>query len=121
MGQTMTVTVTNGARREVRHFATNRSITGMSIERFASAEAAAPGLKPPHILARRLFELGGVNSVSLYSNTLTVEADPSAWNALEPQVISVIEHFFHFYGEGAGYSVAALAPYGIDRKPSPVQ
>ncbi len=120
MGQTMTVTVTNGARREVRHFATNRSITGMSIERCASPEAAAPGLKAPHILARRLFELG-VKSVSLYSNTVTVEADPSQWNTLEPQIIATIEHLFHFYGDQAGYSVEALAPYGIDRKPSPVQ
>ncbi len=120
MGQTLTVTVTHGARREVRNFATNRSITGMMIERFPNAESAVGGTKAPHILARRLFELG-VKSVSLYSNTVTVEADPSQWAVLEPKVTHAIEHLFHYYGDGAGYSVEALAPYGVDRLPSPVQ
>lgn len=92
----------------------------MSVERFPTAESAAGGTKPPQILARRLFELG-VRSVSLYSNTVTVEADPARWGALEGQVTAAIEHLFHFYGDNAGWSVEALAPYGVDRKPSPVQ
>ncbi len=120
MGQTLTVTVTHGARREVRNFATNRSITGMAIERFPTAAIAAQGTKPAHILARRLFALG-VSSVSVYSNTVTVEADPARWTELEPQVSSAIEHLFHYYGDGAGWSVEALAPFGINRLPSPVQ
>ena len=120
MGQTLTVTVTHGARREVRNFATNRSITGMAIERFTSAEIAAQGTKPGNVLAQRLFALG-VASVSVYSNTVTVEAEPSKWAGLEPQVVDTIEHLFHFYGENAGYSVAALKPFGIERLPSPVQ
>src|SRR5205814_1398601 len=73
MGQTLTVTVTPGARPEVRHFATDRSITGMAIERFADAESAAGGTKPANVLARRLFELGA-SGVTVYSNTVTVEA-----------------------------------------------
>lgn len=120
MGQTLTVTMTHGARREVRNFATNRSITGMEIERFTSAEAAAIGTKPGNVLAQRLFALG-VSSVSVYSNTVTVEAEPSKWGALEPVVTSTIEHLFHFYGDGAGWSVEALKPHGIERLPSPVQ
>ena len=120
MGQTLTVTVSPGARPEVRNFATDRSITGMATERFADAEAAARGTKPANVLACRLFELG-VRSVSVYSNTVTVEADAGTWAALEPKVLHLIEHLFHYYGDDAGWSVEALEPYGIHRTPSPVQ
>ncbi len=120
MGQTLTVTVTEGARPEVRHFATDRSITGMAIERFPDADAAARETKPANVLARRLFELG-VRSVAVYSNTVTVEADAGAWGTLEPKVRHLIEHLFHYYGDDAGWSVEALEPYGIHRTPSPVQ
>src|SRR3954471_21503872 len=121
MGQTLNVTVTPGARPEVRNFSTDRSITGMAIERFTDAENAARATKPANVLARRLFEMAGVRSVSVYSNTVTVEADADAWATLEPAVTHAIEHLFHYYGDAAGWSVAALEPYGIHRTPSPVQ
>jgi hypothetical protein len=120
MGQTITVEVTQGARPDVRVLSCNRSITGMATERFTSAEEAARGTKPPHVLARRLFELGA-RSVTIYSNTVTVEADPTGWAELEPKARHVIEHLFHYYGDDAGWSVEALEPYGIHRTPSPVQ
>jgi hypothetical protein len=120
MGQTLTVAVTPGARPEVRNFATDRSITGMAIERFPDAASAARATKPANVLARRLFEMG-VRSVSVYSNTVTVEADAAAWPALEPKVTHAIEYLFHYYGDDAGWSVEALEPYGIHRTPSPVQ
>ncbi len=120
MGQTLTVTVSPGARPEVRNFSTDRSITGMAVERFPNADVAAGATKPANVLARRLFELG-VRSVSVYSNTVTVEADAAQWAELEPKVLHAIEHLFHYYGDGAGWSVEALVPYGIQRTPSPVQ
>src|SRR5262245_3485493 len=120
MGQTITVEVTPGARTDVRVFSCNRSITGMAIERFPSAEAATAGTKPPHVLARRLFELGA-RSVTIYSNTVTVEADPDGWAGLEPDAVAAIEHLFNYYGDAAGWSPEALAAYGIETKPSPVQ
>jgi hypothetical protein len=121
MGQTLTVTVTPGARPEVRNFATDRSITGMAIERFADAASASRATKPANVLARRLFEMGPVRSVAVYSNTVTVEADAGAWAELEPKVTHAIEYLFHYYGDDAGWSVEALEPYGIHRTPSPVQ
>src|SRR5947209_6226986 len=120
MGQTITVTVTPGARPDVRVLAADRSITGMAIERFGSAADAARGTKPPHVLARRLFELGA-RSVTVYSNTVTVEADPAAWTELEAKAVAALEHLFHYYGDSAGWSPEALAAYGIETKPSPVQ
>lgn len=120
MGQTMTVTVTPGVRPDVRTFATNRSITGMAVERYPSVAAAQAGTKPPDVLARRLFDLGA-RSVTIYSNVVTVDADAAAWAQLEPSASAAIEHLFNFYGDGAGWSPEALAAYGVEYKPSPVQ
>ncbi len=120
MGQTLSVTVTPGVRAEVRSFTTDRSITGMAVERFPNA-AAATGAKPPQVLARRLFELSGVRSVAVYSNAVTVEADAGAWAGLEASVVATIAHLFEYYGDDAGWSVDALAKFGIERIASPVQ
>jgi hypothetical protein len=120
MGQTMTVTVTPGVRPDVRTFSTNRSITGMAVERYPSLAVAETATKPPNVLARRLFELGA-RTVTIYSNVVTVEADPGAWADLEPQATLAIEHLFNFYGDGAGWSPEALAAFGVEYKPSPVQ
>ena len=59
--------------------------------------------------------------MTVYSNVVTVEADPSRWATFEPKAIAAIEHLFNYYGDAAGWSVAALAAYGIESLPSPVQ
>jgi len=92
----------------------------MAIERFVDSKAAAVGTKPANVLAQRIFALGA-DKVTVYSNTVTVEAEAQMWAGLEPKIVDAIEHLFHFYGEGAGWSVDALKPFGIDRLPSPVQ
>ncbi|MEA2817992.1 MAG: hypothetical protein QOI93_5903, partial [Rhodospirillaceae bacterium] len=106
MGQTITVTSRQGSRPEVRFFDTNRSLTGMEIERYASL-ADVHWQRPPDVLAKRLFELGA-EVVTIYSNVVTVEASVEAWPALEGQVEHVITHLFHYYGDDAGWSPAAL-------------
>jgi hypothetical protein len=120
MGQTITVTVTPGARPEVHVLSCNRSLTGMEVARYLTADAATRGARPPDVLARRLFELGA-QSVTIYSNTVTVEADPAVWSELEPKAVAALEHLFNYYGDAAGWSPDALAAYGIESKPSPVQ
>lgn len=118
MGQTLTVTVIPGASAGVRTFTTNRSVTGMATERFPDA-ASATGSKPAQVLARRLFDLAGVRSVTVYSNTVTVEAD--SWASIQSQAEATVAHLFEYYGDDAGWSVDALAKFGIERLPSPVQ
>ena len=120
MGQTLTVSVTQGASPDIRHYATDRSITGMAIERFPDAASAARGAKPANVLARRLFELGA-QSVTIYSNTVTVKMDAVPCDGCEQRIIDAIALLFHYYGDDAGWSVEALEPYGIHRTPSPVQ
>ena len=105
MGQTITAKSRAGSRPEIVIFELDRSITGMAIERCASAEAAT-GNRVVDVLARRLFA-AGAKAVTIYSNVVTVEAPPGAWPALEEKVRFVIEHLFHYYGEDAGWSPEA--------------
>jgi hypothetical protein len=112
MGQTITMTSREGSRPEVRFFDTNRSLTGMAIEHYASPEEVH-WQRPPDVLAQRLFELGAT-AVTIYSNVVTVEAPVSAWPDLESRIGHIIEHLFNYYGDDAGWSPGAL---GV--KPSP--
>jgi scaffold Nfu/NifU family protein len=116
MGQPITVTTRTGTRPEVRFFEANRSLTGMAIETYQSAEDAV-GDRPPDVLARRLFGLGATR-VTVYSNVVTVEAPAAAWPDLEPKIIHTIEHLFEFYGDEAGWSFAAR---GVEATASKVE
>jgi hypothetical protein len=116
MGQPITVTVRTGARREVRFFDTNRSLTGMAIETY-TVESRPDGVQPPEVLARRLLDLGA-RQVAIYSNVVTVVAHADAWPELEPRIVHTIEHLFEYYGDEAGWSFEAR---GLEYKPSPVQ
>jgi hypothetical protein len=106
MGQTITVTSREGSRPEVRFFDTNRSLTGMAIERYAGPEDVH-AQRPADVLAGRLFELGAT-AVAVYSNVVTVEAPVSAWPDLVGKVEHAIEYLFHYYGDDAGWSPEAL-------------
>ena len=105
MGQPISVTVREGAHANVRFFEANRSITGMAIETYLSADDAT-GVRPPDVLAQRLFALGATK-VTVYSNIVTVEAPARAWADLSPKIAFTIEHLFEFYGDDAGWSFAA--------------
>ncbi len=107
MGQPITVTARSGASPSVRMFDLNRSLTGMAIERYASVEdAQARGGRPPDVLAQRLLD-AGADHVTVYSNTVTVEAPPERWAELEPKAMFLIEHLFEYYGDDAGWSFEA--------------
>jgi hypothetical protein len=77
MGQPITVTESTTSQEGVVRFELNRSLTGMGHERYDSPDAAS-GDRPPDVLARRLFEHGGVKAVHIYSNEVTVELEPGA-------------------------------------------
>lgn len=96
MGQTITVTEKPGVRQDVVRFELNRSLTGMGHEVYRS-RAAAVAARPPDELARRLFDLGGVDSVSVYSNMVTVDLAPGGQTA---GMADVIRDLFLYYREG---------------------
>jgi hypothetical protein len=117
MGQFITVTVRAGSSPSVRIFDLNRSLTGMAIERYASAADVKEGdHRPPAVLARRLFDLG-VTSVTVYSSAVAVVAPAEQWGTLEPQVVETIEHLFGYYGDDAGWSPDALRAIGVEPLP----
>ncbi|HTL87485.1 MAG TPA: hypothetical protein VL856_20040 [Acidimicrobiia bacterium] len=116
MGQPITVNMRGGHRSDVRFFDTNRSLTGMAIEVYTSADQAT-GARPPDVLAHRLFELGATK-VTVYSNVVTVEAPPDKWGELEGKATYTIEHLFEFYGADAGWSFEAR---GMEAPVSKVQ
>jgi hypothetical protein len=112
VGQDITVNARRGASPSVMTFDTNRSITGMAIERYA-AGADPHGSRPPDVLARRLFDLGATR-VTVYSSAVTVEAPPERWGDLEAKVEHAIRHLFGYYGDEAGWSPDALRAIGVE-------
>jgi len=101
MGQPIVVVQKPSSTKGVLRFEINRSLTGMGHEPYASA-AAATGDRPPDVLARRLFEHGGVDAVHVFSNMITVElsAGESGGGMRE-----LIEELFIHYREGVQPSI----------------
>lgn len=72
MGQQITVTKNSTPRPGVVRIEINRSLTGMSHERYVSG-VPVTGERPPDELARRLFDRGDVSTVHVYGNVITIE------------------------------------------------
>ncbi len=101
MGQPITVVQKPSSTRGVLRFEINRSLTGMGHEHYPSA-GAATGDRPPDVLARRLFEHGGVKAVHVYSNMITVElVEGERGEGMK----ELIEQLFIHYREGVQPSI----------------
>jgi hypothetical protein len=72
MGQLISVVTKPSPRPGVVRLETNRNLTGMGHERYASA-ADATGDRPVDELARRLFASAEIESIHIYSNIITVD------------------------------------------------
>ena len=96
MGQSVTVTERPTGRAGVARFEVNRPLTGMGHERYTSLDDCS-GSRPPDVLARRLFEHGGVKAVHVYGNQITVELD--AFRTSEG-MLDVVRGLFTHYVDG---------------------
>ncbi|MDP8976442.1 MAG: NifU N-terminal domain-containing protein [Actinomycetota bacterium] len=96
MGQPVVVVEKPSSKPGVVRFEINRSLTGMGHERYRSV-ADATGDRPPDVLARRLFEHGGVAAVHVYSNMITVEL---TGDGTTEGLKEMIEELFIHYREG---------------------
>ncbi len=105
MGQPVTVIEKPSSTPGVVRFEINRSITGMGIERYPSADSVIEA-RPPDVAARALFEHGGVASVTINSNMITVQLDPGASTA---GMKELLEELFIYYREG----VEVVMPEGV--------
>jgi hypothetical protein len=92
MGQPVSVIEKPTGRTGVLRFETNRNLTGMGHERYSAAPAL--GDRPSDVLARRLFEHGGVATVHLYGGIITVELAP---HARGDGIKEIIEDLYTFY------------------------
>ncbi|MCB1271948.1 MAG: hypothetical protein M9942_03070 [Microthrixaceae bacterium] len=71
MGQPVTVLEKQSAVPGVVRFETNRALTGTGHEAYRQDEEIR-GQRPPDLVARRLFERGGVERVHVNGNVITV-------------------------------------------------
>ena len=101
MGQPIVVTQKRSSSKDVLRFEINRSLTGMGHEHYESADDVT-GDRPPDVLARRLFERGGIDAVSVYSNMVTVELAPGDGG---DGILELVENLFIHYREGVQPSV----------------
>ncbi len=104
MGQPVSVIEKPTGRAGVLRFETNRSLTGMGHERYR-AGTAVEGNRPPDVLARRLFERGGVATVHIYGGLITIElAEPD-----ESGLKEIIEDLYTYYRPGVEPTVTPAA------------
>ena len=96
MGQDVTV-VEKAASRPARvRFETNRPLSGMGHERYASLDDVVDD-RPVDVVARRLFETGQVFSVHVFGNVITVNL---AMGCTSEGLADVIRGMFTYYVPG---------------------
>lgn len=95
MGQKVTVIEKPSSRAGIVRYELNRVLTGMGHERYTSA-ADVTRNRPPDLVARRLFERGGVRGVHINGNVVTVElADQNA-----DGIKAILEDLYTYYLPG---------------------
>lgn len=96
MGQPVAAVEKPMSEPDVVRFELNRSLTGMGHERYRKGEEIV-GERPPDVLARRIFENGGVEHVHIYSNIVTIKLEPGASPA---GLLDIIEKLYIHYLPG---------------------
>lgn len=96
MGQLVGVVEQPAARSGVIRFELNRTLSGQGHERFASV-ADARGDRPSAVLARRLFDHGGVAAVHVYSNIVSVTLTAGSTGA---GLSNIVEHLYQYWLPG---------------------
>lgn len=108
MGQDITVTRVESGVESAHIFSLNRSLTGMEIITYSDKNMTVDTNNAAEVLAQRLLEMG-VETVSVYSNIVTINCEPEIFGKLEKQISETIENLFRFYGDNAGWA-AGIAP-----------
>jgi hypothetical protein len=96
MGQPITAIRTESSRHDTLRFEINRNLTGMDHERYV-ADQPIEDDRPPDRLARALFEHGGVNSVHIYANMITVGHDRDVDTS---ELQEIVEQLYIYYRPG---------------------
>ncbi len=101
MGQPVVVTERATLQADKVRFDLNRSLTGMAHERYRVGTEVV-GDRPPDVVARRLFERGGISEVHIFSNSITVTLEAGA----KPDGIkAMLENLYVHYLPGVQPSI----------------
>lgn len=95
MGQSVTVIEKPSSNPEVLRFEANRSLTGMGHERYYSLDDVVAD-RTVDVLARRILEHGGVESVHVNSSMITVRL---AGGNTGVGLSEIVTNLFRFYGD----------------------
>jgi hypothetical protein len=93
MGQPINVVEKPSSTPGIARFETNRSLTGMGHERYRSLDDILAE-RPVDVLARRLFETGGVTEVHANGSVITVHLS-EGWSGA--RLLDVIRGLYIFY------------------------
>lgn len=96
MGQPVTVVQKASSKPGVVRYEINRSITGMGHERYLAGDRVW-GDRPPDVLARALFEHGGIEGVHINSNVITLNLGRDADT---DSIAKLIADMFIYYRPG---------------------
>ncbi len=78
-------------------FEINRVLTGTGHERYAAGEPIL-GDRPPDVLARRLFERGGIDRIHVNSNVVTVDLSKGSDDTAG--IAEIITDLYTYYRPG---------------------
>lgn len=96
MGQRVTVLEKPSSRPGIVRFEINRILTGMGHERYRAGDVIE-GERPPDVLARRLFERGGIDAVHINSNVISIDLDRGADTE---GILEIIADLYTYYVPG---------------------
>lgn len=95
MGQQVTVIEKPSSRAGVVRYELNRVLTGMGHESYSGAPDAV-AVRPPDVLARRLFARGGIKTVHVNGSVVTIELSSSGTDGIK----EIIEGLYTYYVPG---------------------
>jgi hypothetical protein len=95
MGQPVTVIEKPSSRAGIVRYEINRVLTGMGHETYTAAPSAG-SQRPPDVLARRLFERGGIRMVHINGSVITIELATNSTDGIVP----IIENLYTYYVPG---------------------
>jgi hypothetical protein len=106
MGQPINVVEKPSSTPGLARFEINRSLTGMGHERYASVDDVQDD-RPVDVLARRLFETGGVTQVHANGSVVTVHLT-EGWTGA--RLLDVIRGLYIFYPPAGNGEAAPAEP-----------
>ncbi|CAB4752552.1 unannotated protein [freshwater metagenome] len=95
MGQQVTVIEKPTSRSGVVRYEINRVLTGMGHESYSGAPDAG-SVRPPDVLARRLFGRGGIKTVHINGSVITIELAETGTEGIQ----QIIEGLYTYYLPG---------------------